>query len=132
MPALIQNGGGMLLFTAFAFIGSNSPSLEEFMDVRRLCVLPSKRREEKNATFTAIKAFATCGMENIPAVAHLRCRDRLLQPHLPSTGNGMDTPHLSEVCPEDTPLPNPSQPPCWGNSSLSRHANCLHYPTPVV
>ncbi len=47
MLVLIQNGGGMLLFTAFAFIGANSPSLEQFMDVSRLCVLSSKRREGK-------------------------------------------------------------------------------------
>ncbi len=100
-----------------------------------MCAIIKKKGGKKNATFSAIKAFATCGIENVPVVARLHCRDRLFQPHLPSTGNGrrgMHTPHLSEVCHEDTPLPNPSQPPCWGNSSLSRHANCLHYPTPVV
>lgn len=35
----------MLLFTAFAFSCANSPSLAEFMDVRRLCLPPSKGSE---------------------------------------------------------------------------------------
>lgn len=133
----------MLLFTAFAFSSANSPSLAEFMDVRRLCVPPSKRswggggrnvccdkRRSPLAPWRTFLRWLACAAEIdfFSPTCHRRETGEAGWIHHTSQRSVMKIPPSKPIPTE----PPPPKTPCWGNSSLSRHANCLHYPTPVV
>lgn len=127
----------MLLFTAFAFSCANSPSLAEFMDVRRLCVPPSKRSvcggggvplycDKRRSPLAAWRTF----LRWLACAAEIDFFSRTC--HRRETGEAGWIHHTSQRSVMKIPPSQKKKTSCWGNSSLSRHANCLHYPSPVV